>query len=102
MEPGEIEPPSFKFEFKEGLELNWRHIIDNISITDLLSGQNFDDFLASHLNLAYADHVYDPGKPIYKLILFSYYFDGRHRCTKSNHNYLVGAIISTLRKTVQC
>ena len=69
MEPGEIEPPSFKFEFKEGLELNWRHIIDCINIPDILAGQNFDEFLASHLNLAYADHVYDPGKQFENLLL---------------------------------
>ena len=38
MEPGEIETPNFKFEFKEGMQLNWRHIIDNINIPDVLSG----------------------------------------------------------------
>jgi hypothetical protein len=36
MEPGEVEAPKFKFEFKEGLQLNWRHIIDEIDITELL------------------------------------------------------------------
>jgi hypothetical protein len=30
MEPGEIEVPAFKFEFKEGLVLNWRQIIDEV------------------------------------------------------------------------
>ena len=62
MEPGEIEAPNFKFEFKQGLQLNWRHIIDNINIPDVLSGQNLDAFTASHLNFAYADIVHDPGK----------------------------------------
>ena len=61
MEPGEIEPPNFKFEFKQGLQLNWRHVIDNINITDVLSGHNLDVFTACHLNFAYADEIFDPG-----------------------------------------
>ena len=42
MEPGEIDVPNFKFEFKEGLVLNWRHIIEQISIPDLLTGNGLD------------------------------------------------------------
>ena len=64
MEPGEIEVPPFKFEFKEGLVLNWRHIIDQINIPELLTGQNLESLVASQLNFAYADIVADPGKLI--------------------------------------
>ena len=61
MEPGEIEIPAFKFEFKEGMPLNWRHILDQINITEVLSGINIDSLTAAHLNFAFADVVADPG-----------------------------------------
>ena len=64
MEPGEIEIPQFKFEFKRGLVLNWRHIIENISITDLLTGNSLDSLVASQLNFAYADEVADSSKSL--------------------------------------
>ena len=62
MEPGEIEVPVFKFEFKEGLVLNWRQIIDEVQIEELLQGKNLDALVATQLNFAYADVVADPGK----------------------------------------
>jgi hypothetical protein len=61
MEPGEL--PAFKFEFQQGLGLNWRHITDNISIPDLLTGKSIDALAASQLNFAYADTISDPCKP---------------------------------------
>ena len=59
-EPGEIEAPAFKFEFKEGLALNWRHIINEIDILQLLSGQSIESLTSVFLNYAYADVICDP------------------------------------------
>jgi transcription initiation factor IIF auxiliary subunit len=59
-EPGEIEAPVFKFEFKQGLPLNWRHITNEIDILSLLSGQQIESLTSIFLNFAYADVIADP------------------------------------------
>ena len=61
MEPGEINPPPFQFAFKEGLPLNWSQMIHQVNVPELLMGQNLESLSATHLNLAYADVIGDPG-----------------------------------------
>ena len=102
MEPGEIDVPNFKFEFKEGLVLNWRHIIDEINIPEILTGQGIDSLVASHLNFAYADIVSDPCKSLFILnLIFSFHFYPRPRCTKSNNSHSTWYLVSALYEVMQ-
>ncbi len=60
MEPGEIEPPPFAFTFQPNSVLNWRQIINEVNINDLLQGINLESLEVTHLNFAFADIVADP------------------------------------------
>jgi hypothetical protein len=61
MEPGEVTPPAFKFEFTPNLPLNWRQFTQDLSVPNLLMGQDLDQLTSSHLNFAFADQIADPG-----------------------------------------
>ena len=61
MEPGEVTPPAFKFGFTPDVPLNWRMFTEDLTVTNLLMGQDLEKLSQSHLNFAFAEQIADPG-----------------------------------------